>query len=90
MASPEGVTAVYDSVIISVYNGLSGFGIRASPQYANSKVGTVYKIGANVYNILVGQRVGFKTDVFFTTDLGETFATVPKQNVLITYDPYAP
>lgn len=87
MASPEGVTAGSDSVIISVYNGVSGFGIRAAPSYANAAVGTVYKIGYNVYNVLVGAKVGFKTDVSFATDAGETFATVSKENILITYAP---
>ncbi len=90
MASPEGVTAVYDNVIISVYGGGSGFGIRVAPSYsANGAVGTVYKIGSNVYNVVVGDKVGFKTDVYFATDDGMTFATVPKDNILITYTPPA-
>lgn len=92
MASPEGVTAVYDNIIISVYGG-GGFGIKASPNlnsHSNyptnaSAVGTVYKIGSNVYNVTVGDKVGFKTECFFATELGETFAVVNKDNILITY-----
>ena len=90
MAAPEGVTPVYDNVIISVYGHGAGFGIRpASP--ANSSplftaaVGEVYKIGSNVYNVTVGTKVGFKVECFFATDLGETFAVVNKEAIMITY-----
>ena len=94
MASPEGVTALGDNVIISVYNLGSGFGIRATPNLNShggnypspaSAVGTVYKIGYNVYNVGVGDKVGFKTECNFANDAGETFAVVNKDNILITY-----
>lgn len=90
MASPEGVTAVYDNVIISVYGHGSGFGIRPASPFNSAPlftaaVGTVYKIGENVYNVTVGNKVGFKTECFFATDLGETFAVVNKSSILITY-----
>jgi len=94
MASPEGVTAGGDIVIISVYNLGSGFGIRAIPNLnsqsgypsVSGSVGTVYKIGYNVYNVIVGNKVGFKTECFFSTDLGETFAAIDKSNILLTYE----
>lgn len=94
MASPEGVTALGDQVIISVYNFRSGFGIKAVPNLnsqsnypaVSGSVGTVYKIGYNVYNVTVNQKVGFKTECFFSTDLGETFAVINKDNILITYE----
>lgn len=84
MASPEGVTPVYNNIIISVYNFSSGFGIHgANP---NALVGTVYKIGSNCYRIGVSQKVGFlRTDAFFTTDTGDTFITILENDVLITY-----
>ncbi len=93
MASPEGVTALGDNVVISVYGLGSGFGLRAVPNLNSlsnypvpgSSVGTVYKIGYNVYNVLVGDKVGFKTECNFATDAGETFAVVNKDNILITY-----
>lgn len=90
MASPEGVTAQGDDVIISVYGHGAGFGIRPAGPFnnsplANSAVGTVYKIGYNVYNVTVGNKVGFKTECNFATDAGETFAVVNKDNILITY-----
>lgn len=93
MASPEGVTALGDNVVISVYNLGAGFGIRAAPNLnnqgsyptASGSVGTVYKIGYNVYNVIVGDKVGFKTECFFATDLGESFAVINKDNILITY-----
>ncbi len=84
MAVPEGVTPVYNKVVISVYGG-GGFGIRGVTPDAN--VGSVYKIGSNVYNITVGQKVGFvKTMAFFATDSGDTFITIDKDEVLITYE----
>lgn len=93
MASPEGVTALGDNVIISVYNLGSGFGIRATPNLnsqsnypsPSASVGTVYKIGDSVYNVIVGDKVGFKTECNFALDAGETFAVVNKDNILITY-----
>lgn len=93
MASPEGVTSLGDNVIISVYGLGSGFGIRPAPNLnsmgsypsQSGAVGTVYKIGYNVYNVIVGDRVGFKTECFFTTDAGESFAVVNKESILITY-----
>lgn len=93
MASPEGVTALGDNVIISVYNLGSGFGIRATPNLnsqgsypaVSGSVGTVYKIGYNVYNVIVGDKVGFKTECNFATDAGETFAVINKDNILVTY-----
>lgn len=85
MASPEGVTPVYNNVVISVYGGQGGFGIRSAPGFTNSAVGTVYKIGSNVYNVVVGNKVGFKNECYFATDLGETFASVDKTSILITY-----
>lgn len=90
MASPEGVTAQGDDVIISVYGQGRGFGIRPASPFNNSPlpnaaVGTVYKIGYNVYNVAVGNKVGFKTDCFFVTDMDETFAVVNKENIKITY-----
>lgn len=89
MASPEGVTPVYNNVIVSVYGG-GGFGIiAATPQTA---VGTVYKIGSNVYRLIVGQKVGFKTDVFFATNVtsDETFAVVDQDSIVITYEEITP
>ncbi len=95
MASPEGVTALGDQVIISIYGLGAGFGIRPTPNLnsgggypsPSGAVGTVYKIGYNVYNVLVGDKVGFKTDCNFATDAGETFAVINKDNILITYVP---
>lgn len=88
MAVPEGVTAVYNNVVISVYGG-GGLGIRGGTP--NALVGTVYKIGSNVYNVGVSQIVGFlRTEAFFATESGDTFITVPKDDILITYDPFAP
>lgn len=85
MAAPEGFTPVYDNVIVFVYSG-RGFGIR--PVGANAAVGTIYKIGANAYRVSVGQKVGFKTDVYFATELGnETYAIIPQDNVMVTYNP---
>lgn len=75
-----------DTVIISVYGGW-GFGIRAVPGDGGAAVGTVYKIGYNVYNVAVDNKVGFKTDVFFATNDNLTFASVPKENVSIVYEP---
>lgn len=89
MAAPEGVTPIYNNVVISVYGG-GGFGIiAATPQTA---VGTVYKIGSNVYRINVGQKVGFKTDVFFATNVTseETFAVVNLDDIVITYEEITP
>jgi len=89
MAVPEGVTPVYNNVVISVYGGRSGFGIMGTTP--NALVGSVYKIGSNVYNISVSQKVGFlKTQAFFATDLGETFTVVSKDDILITYEDYIP
>lgn len=93
MASPEGVTVLGDNVVISVYELGLGFGIRATPNLnsqgnypsSSSAVGTVYKIGYNVYNVTPGQKVGFKTECNFALDAGETFAVVNKDNILITY-----
>lgn len=86
MAVPEGVTPLYNQVLISVFNtdvqpaifGISGTG-------TSNAVGTVYKIGTNVYRLSVGQKVGFKTEAFFTTDSGEAFATADQNDVYITY-----
>lgn len=90
MAAPEGVTAVYDNVVISVYGSGGGFGIRPTwpvnnSAFYNSAVGTVYKIGSNVYNVIAGDKVGFKTECMFATNDGQVFATVNKNNILITY-----
>lgn len=95
MASPEGVTPIYNNVIISVYGGpgSSGFGIRSVGGVAGTAgfgqqwaVGSVYKIGSNVYKFIVGDKVGFKTDAFFATDTSDdTFAVVPEENIMITY-----
>lgn len=93
MASPEGVTALGDNVIISVYGLGTGFGVRPVPNLnsmgnypsPSSAVGTVYKIGYNVYNVTPGDKVGFKTECNFALDAGETFAVVNKDNILITY-----
>lgn len=89
MAAPEGVTPVYNNVVVSVYGGRSGFGIiGATP---NAIVGSVYKIGSNVYNFSVMQKVGFlKTEAFFATDLGETFIVLSKDDIKITYEDYIP
>jgi len=89
MAAPEGVTPVYNNVVVSVYQFGNGFGIRGATP--NALVGSVYKIGSNVYNISVSQKVGFlKTSAFFATDLGETFIAVSKDDILITYEDIAP
>ena len=80
------ITPQADNVIIFVYGG-GGFGIRAVPGYTGAAVGTVYKIGSNVYNVAVDNIVGFKTDVFFATDDGFTFASVPKEYVSVVYEP---
>ena len=89
MAAPEGVTPVYNNVVISVYGGRGGFGIIGTTP--NSLVGSVYKIGSNVYNITVNTKVGFlKTEAFFATDLGETFTVVSKDDILITYEDIPP
>jgi len=85
MSAPEGVTPVYNNVVISVYGGGAGFGIRnASPV---TGVGTVYKIGSNVYKILVGDKVGFRqTQCYFATDTAtDTFTVVDESDILITY-----
>lgn len=94
MASPEGVTPVYNNVVISVYGGpgSSGFGIRSvggnSTNGVQWAVGSVYKIGSNVYRFIVGDKVGFKTEAFFATDTSDdTFAVVPQDNIFITYTP---
>ena len=88
MASPEGVTPVYNNVIVRVYGG-GGFGIRGATPDAN--VGSVYKIGSNVYNVSVNQKVGFlKTMAFFATDSGDTFITINKDDVLISYEEVIP
>lgn len=84
MAVPEGVTPVYNNVVISVYGGGAGFGITGTNPQA--LVGSVYKIGSNVYRISVGQKVGFnKTNAFFTTLAGEAFIAVDQSDILITY-----
>lgn len=83
MAAPEGVTPVYNEIVISVYGGGVGFGIVSNTP--GVLVGTVYKIGANVYNISVGQKVGFKTQSLFSTLAGDSFATAEKRDVYITY-----
>jgi len=84
MATPEGVTPVYNNVVISVYRFGSGFGIRGATP--NALVGSVYKIGSNVYNVELNARVGFlRTEAFFANDLGETFITIDKDDILITY-----
>lgn len=90
MASPEGVTPEANDVIISVYGRGTGLGIRPASPFNNSPlsncaVGTVYKIGYNVYNVSVGAIVGFKTECYFVTDAEETFAVVSKDNIKITY-----
>jgi len=95
MAAPEQVEAQGDDVIISVYGMGTGFGIRPVPNMnsqsnyptVGSAVGTVYKIGYNVYNVIVGNRVGFKTECFFATDDGFTFAVTNKDNIKIIYTP---
>jgi hypothetical protein len=84
MAVPEGVTPVYNNIVVSVYGFRSGFGIKGGTQ--NALVGSVYKIGSNVYNISVNTKVGFlRTEAFFATDSGDTFITIDKDDVLITY-----
>lgn len=89
MAVPEGVTPVYNNVVISVYGNRGGFGITGVTP--NALVGSVYKIGSNVYNVTVNTKVGFlRTDAFFANDLGETFITVDKDDILITYEDIAP
>lgn len=89
MAVPEGVTPVYNNIVVSVYGFSMGFGIRGTNP--DAIVGSVYKIGSNVYNISVSQKVGFlKTAAFFATDLGETFTVVSKDDILITYEDYTP
>jgi len=89
MAVPEGVTPAYNNIVISAYNFSSGFGIKGNGN--KTIVGSVYKIGSNCYRIGVGQKVGFlKTEAFFTTDLGETFTVIAEDDVLITYEDYAP
>lgn len=86
MAVPEGVTPVYNNIIVSVYNLGSGFGIRGDSPTA--RVGSVYKIGANCYRISVNQKIGFlHTQAQFATDLGEKFAVILQDDVLITYLP---
>lgn len=89
MAVPEGVTPVYNNIVVSVYGFASGFGIRGAN--TNALVGSVYKIGSNVYNISVSQKVGFlRTQAFFATDIGETFTVISKDDILITYEDYIP
>lgn len=89
MAVPEGVTPVYNNIVVSVHGFSEGFGIRGTNP--DAIVGSVYKIGSNVYNISVSQKVGFlKTAAFFATDLGETFTVVSKDDILITYEDYTP
>ena len=88
MAVPENVTPVYNQVIISVYNFAgTGFGIGGmTPSVA---VGSVYKIGSNVYRIAVNTKVGFLniTKAYFVTSENETFAVVDQDDVLIKYQP---
>jgi hypothetical protein len=84
MAVPEGVTPVYNNIIVSVYQLGSGFGIKGNSPTA--RVGSVYKIGENCYRIAVNDKIGFlTTQAQFATDLDETFAVILEEDVLITY-----
>lgn len=92
MASTDGVTPLYNNVVISVYGGpgSKGFGIRSVGGTPSNNVqwavGTVYKIGENVYRITVGEKVGFRTECFFATDISDdTFAVVPQDNIVIKF-----
>ncbi len=87
MASPEGVTPVYNNIIVSVYNfNGTGFGIGGTTP--DAKVGSVYKIGSNCYRISVNQKIGFlNTKAYFATAAGETFAVILEDDALIVYEP---
>lgn len=85
MADLDFINLGTDNVAIFVYGLGGGFGIATAS--ADAAVGTVYKIGGTVYNVIVGQKVGFKTDVYFATDDGLTFASVPKDYIMLTYEP---
>ena len=76
-------TAIDDNVIIAVYGGVGGFGIKPlNPP--TTGVGTVYGIGGTVYNFTIGDRVGFVTSAYFATDDSPlSYAVVPKTDIRV-------
>ena len=93
MSAPTNVYAIWDQVIISVYNLGSGFGVVAKSQ--GQSQGTVEVIGPNVDRVSVGQLVVFTEGTIIATsdsdyldDLANSsWQVVPQSSILVKYTP---
>jgi hypothetical protein len=88
-APPTGVTALWDEVIISVYSLGTGIGVGATTP--NYPTGWVVATGQNVDRVSYGQIVTFRQGAYITQGNDTSWAVVPQEAILITYqEPAAP